>query len=525
MRKRLLVFVLAFNIFFSIQAQIKSVYDQMVSVNQEWTNQSDIDNKLKQQDSKLLNEQQLIQLHLSETEKLFRNREVSNLSPLQQENRAKNLNVLHQYLLAAKFPVNTNHANRQPYFIDANNTYCAVGYLMKESGADDIARDIQATQNYSYLADIQHPKLMNWVQQSGLSFDELALIQPAYQGTWPSAIMEFHYNNIGTDVNEYIEVHESSASSAGMFSLKKVLFYNENGSLYKTLLATQMQSYYSNGGNAYFYTFPASENFADSGKIELIGLNFSSNEVVLSTTTYNSHSVKVQDYNNSTVKQFNIGENEQTPINTSLTFCGFYYNTNWSLQSVAATMGTQNPCTIMPIGLSKLSFQAFEKKVQLKWETVTEANNHLFIVERSVNGVNFEAIGNVSGTGNSNTVTPYEFIDNKPNFINHYRLKQIDKDGKFSYSKILYVKVENASPLVVRQNLVTSVFQYQVNSSLSGSTIEIYDMTGHTVYKTKVKSGVQNVNVSTWAAGKYVVRLFTVEGQMHSQPFVKAGSS
>ena len=286
-----------------------------------------------------------------------------------------------------------------------------------------------------------------------------------------------------------------------------------------------MQSYYSNGGQAYYYVFPSNENFADSGKIELIGLDFSSNERLLSTTTYTSHSVKVQDYypdpNNPTVKQFNIGENEQTPINTSLTYCGFYYNSNWSLQSVAATMGTQNPCTIMPIGLSKFSYQAYEKKVQLKWETVSEANNNLFTVERSVNGVNFEVIGNVSGTGNSNTLTPYEFIDNKPNFINHYRLKQLDKDGKYSYSKILYVKVENASPLFIRQNLVTSVFQYQVNSSLSGSTIEIFDMIGHTVYKTKVKSGVQNVNVSNWAVGKYVVRLFTVEGQMYSQPFVK----
>lgn len=521
MQKRLLVFVLALNICFTIQAQIKSVYDQMVSVNQEWTNQSDINNKLKQQDLKLLNEQQLIQLHLSETEKLLRNREVSKLSPLQQENRAKNLNVLHQYLLAGIFPLNTNHANRQPYFIDENNTYCAVGYLMKESGADDIARDIQATQNYSYLADIHHPKLMNWVQQSGLTFDELALIQPAYDGAWPSAIMEFHYNNIGTDVNEYIEVHESSAPPAGMLSLKKILFYTANGTLYKTLLATQMQSYYSNGGKAYYYTFSANENFADSGKIELIGLDFSSNEVVLSTTTYNSYSVKVQDNYSSTVKQFNVGENEQTPINTSLTYCGFYYNSNWSLQSLPATIGTQNPCTIMPIGLSKFSYQAYEKKVQLKWETVSEANNHLFIVERSTNGIDFKAIGNVSGTGNSNTVMPYEFIDNKPNFINHYRLKQLDKDGKYSYSKILYVKVENASPLVVRQNLVTSEFHYQVNSSLSGSTIEIFDMTGHTVYKTKARNGVHNVNVSNWAAGKYIIRLFTVEGQMYSQPFVK----
>ncbi|MEQ1768086.1 MAG: hypothetical protein ABL859_11700, partial [Methylotenera sp.] len=252
------------------------------------------------------------------------------------------------------FPLNTLHTNRQPYFIDDNNNYCAVGYLMKKSGADNIAKDIQATQNYSYLKDIKNPKLMNWVKQSGLSLDELALIQPGYPGDWPSAIMEIHYNNTGNDVNEYIEIHQSNGVSQGMAFFKTVLFYNHTGALYKTLPILQMESYISNGGQAYYYLFPATEHFADSGRVEIKGLNFSSEEVLLSATIYTSSSVQVLDYypypNNPTVRQFNVGESEATPVGTSLTYCGFYYDNNWSLQSVASTIGTQNPCTIMPIG-------------------------------------------------------------------------------------------------------------------------------------------------------------------------------
>jgi hypothetical protein len=181
MQKNLIFFFLVLSMIaagLKAKAQIRSEFDQLVYVNSEWRNQTDADPQLKLNALKLLNEQQLIQLYLSETEKLLRKRDVSNLSPSLRENRAKNLDVLHRYMLAGVFPSNTRHQGRQPYFIDDNNVYCAVGYLMKESGAGEIAKDIKRTQNYSFLVDIHHEKLMAWVQQSGLTFDELSLIQP-----------------------------------------------------------------------------------------------------------------------------------------------------------------------------------------------------------------------------------------------------------------------------------------------------------------------------------------------------------
>ena len=155
-----------------------------------------------------MNEQQLIQFHLMETEKLLRSRPTSHLTPLQKKNRQANLNTLHAYWQNGVFPQNTMHpGKRQPYFIDVFNTYCAVGYLMQQSGADKMARDINQTQNYSYLRDIKHPELMDWANNSGLSVDELALIQPGYS-CMPTSIVEIHYDNAGADINEYIEVME-----------------------------------------------------------------------------------------------------------------------------------------------------------------------------------------------------------------------------------------------------------------------------------------------------------------------------
>jgi len=148
------------------KGQTKTVYDELVYVNQEWKKQADIDPSLKSKPAFSLSEKELVRMHLKEVEALLRKRSTEHLSILQKKNREYYLNVLHSYWENGVFPINTRHYGRQPYFIDEQGTYCAVGYLMKESGADDVAKDINKTQNYNYLADIDHPKLMNWVIKS-----------------------------------------------------------------------------------------------------------------------------------------------------------------------------------------------------------------------------------------------------------------------------------------------------------------------------------------------------------------------
>jgi hypothetical protein len=527
MKKLLLLFTFVLSltcVSLNGKTQVNSVYDQLVYVNAEWRNQTDADPKLRSNTPKPLTEQQLIQLHLSETEKLLRGRDVSKLSPILKENRLKNLNVLHQYRMAGIFPLNTKHINRQPYFIDDYNVYCAVGYLMKMSGADEVAKDIRRTQNYSYLSDIHHDKLMSWVQQSGLTFDELALIQPAYGEDWPAAIIEFHYNNAGPDVNEYIEIHQSSGQLIGMIPFNKVLFYDGTGTLYKTLLIAQMQTFTTGVHQFYHYLFPVNESFADNGRVELWGTNPSlGTNKLIAVYTYTNNSLQLDDYYyaNPWTRVFNMGESESTPVNFALNFCDFYRNITYNLQSMPTTIGALNACLILPISLSNFSYSLIDKKVSLHWETTSEVNSRHFIVERSLNGVDFQAIGTVPAAGNSNTSRQYIFTDNTPNYVNHYRLKQVDFDGRNIYSKILYVKVEKASPLQILQNVVSTDLQYQVNAELNGSKLMIYDMTGRCVYNIDTKAGVQDINVSGWIAGKYLVRLLTINGQVYSHQFIK----
>lgn len=91
-------------------------------------------------------------------------------------------------------------------------------------------------------------------------------------------------------------------------------------------------------------------------------------------------------------------------------------------------------------------FESTNKTSLLSWATAKEVSNSHFEIERSDKGINdFKKLGEVDGMGWKDTVTEYEFIDNKlplsgGNIL--YRIKQVDFDGKSTYSKVLSVRVE-----------------------------------------------------------------------------------
>ena len=102
--------------------------------------------------------------------------------------------------------------------------------------------------------------------------------------------------------------------------------------------------------------------------------------------------------------------------------------------------------TPLPVELSSFSAKTTENTVELKWNTSTEKNNYGFEIERSVvskqlsassTAANWKKIGFVKGSGNSNSVKNYFFSDNSVSSGKYsYRLKQIDNDGTYEYSKL-----------------------------------------------------------------------------------------
>lgn len=96
---------------------------------------------------------------------------------------------------------------------------------------------------------------------------------------------------------------------------------------------------------------------------------------------------------------------------------------------------------ILPVNLISFTGKNTIEGNLLSWQTTSETNNAGFSVEQSVNGKFFEAIGFVEGSNNvDNQTRNYSFIDRTPAEISYYRLKQIDFDQTFAYSKIIVVK-------------------------------------------------------------------------------------
>lgn len=126
------------------------------------------------------------------------------------------------------------------------------------------------------------------------------------------------------------------------------------------------------------------------------------------------------------------------------------------------TIGSKNASS-SPLPIELLSFNAVknDKKVDISWETATEKFNDYFTIERSKDGINFEAISMVKGSSNSNSFLEYKETDFEPlDGISYYRLKQTDLNGKFTYSRIVSVNYhfENSS-LTVFPNPSNGDFQ------------------------------------------------------------------
>lgn len=103
---------------------------------------------------------------------------------------------------------------------------------------------------------------------------------------------------------------------------------------------------------------------------------------------------------------------------------------------------------------------------ELHWEVGDQRNFSGFDVERSNDGQTFKAIQNIPAKQGSGTSIAYGFTDrNLAEGVNYYRLKMMDNDGHFSYSKIVKIIYSNANRFVtLTSNPVKDVIKIEVNN-------------------------------------------------------------
>ena len=167
-----------------------------------------------------------------------------------------------------------------------------------------------------------------------------------------------------------------------------------------------------------------------------------------------------------------------------------------------------SPAEILPIIISKWMVTSLSESVLLEWTTSSEENNSYFIVERSINGRDWERIGKVLGSGTTSIVHSYSLEDTHPVAgISYYRLKQTDFNGEYSYSSVKCVNrpKETEDYMTVYTNANTNTFVAE-GESIAACQIEVHDILGHkitnisfnTINPSKVAISVENLPVGTY---------------------------
>lgn len=191
----------------------------------------------------------------------------------------------------------------------------------------------------------------------------------------------------------------------------------------------------------------------------------------------------------------------------------------------AAEITTLSPFTL-PLKLG--DFTAVKKTggIHLNWETFSEENSSHIEIERSTDGINFIFIGRVAAAGNSTDKKYYSFLDNQPQSgTNFYRLKLVDIDRSFTYSRVVAVKNDNVLTLQLFPNPVTNLLQVQLSSAeRQPASISIADAAGKIIYKKELQltdgNNAVSIPVQHLSKGMYYL-ILEKNNERESKAFIK----
>ncbi|WP_221392579.1 malectin domain-containing carbohydrate-binding protein [Dyadobacter sp. NIV53] len=180
----------------------------------------------------------------------------------------------------------------------------------------------------------------------------------------------------------------------------------------------------------------------------------------------------------------------------------------------------ENP---LPVTLIDFTAKKEGQTALLNWSTASETNSKLFEVQRSVNGTNWNVLGEVAAQGESATDFHYSFPDTKPlNGENLYRLKMVDHDESFAYSRIVNLSFENilsSSEETIYPNPVADILTLKVDDWSKVGQVQLYSLTGKLVYQSQ--QPIADIDVKQLPAGLYVVHIKRTDGSLLTYKVVK----
>ena len=190
-------------------------------------------------------------------------------------------------------------------------------------------------------------------------------------------------------------------------------------------------------------------------------------------------------------------------------------NTGWAVGFFGTILKTTTG-GVLPVELTSFKGEHINSANHLRWQTASEQNNEGFLVELGIKNyelgiIEWEEIGFVEGNGTTAEVSNYEFIDdlNRVGFENrhglYYRLKQIDFDGKYEYSDIINIAIEQSNDETVNiyPNPVSDILNIEISTP---TIIQITNVNGQILKELQVETN-SKINIADIPTGIYFLKV------------------
>lgn len=185
----------------------------------------------------------------------------------------------------------------------------------------------------------------------------------------------------------------------------------------------------------------------------------------------------------------------------------FDYNSPISTNT-AVTLIKDTSSTVLPLKI--ISFKAITQTdnnaTLLNWSTANEVNTKFFIVEKSIDGINFTSIATLAAKGSGEYNYSYNVSENAS--VIYYRLKLVDADGKYTYSDIVKVKNDqNVRSIIILNNPAQTFINIRTYAaSLNNTIARIFNSQGGLMKSFVLHTGTQSIDISKLSSGSYYIR-------------------
>jgi len=172
----------------------------------------------------------------------------------------------------------------------------------------------------------------------------------------------------------------------------------------------------------------------------------------------------------------------------------------------------------LPVNIVSFTGKLVGSQITLQWKVENEISFDRYEIERSINGTVFKKIGQLKAAN----LTNYNFSDNVEGFRSqrvYYRLKSVDKNGDYNYSRIFSIHIPFNTKFSIYPNPASSYIQLRLNSNVTGEvSVQLSDAFGRVVKQINESVTGSNVSISTsgLATGNYILKMM-YNGEQYSQ--------